>query len=160
MRTEPVTEHQTFKQRVGSQPVCSVNTGARRFSYGKKSGEGRATVAVSPDTTASEMLPRSHRDRRHERIDTSSPATGDDVRKMIEQLVFTEMPRIEEEMVDTLFGHEDRHAFRHDIARCKVGERMTADHHPLTCCVDKERSFTAHRLRHEKLLTFGSGSGP
>ena len=79
---------------------------------------------------------------------------------MIEQLVFTEMPRIEEEMVDTLFGHEDRHAFRHDIARCKVSERMTADHHPVTCRVDKERSFTAHRLRHEQLLTFGPGSGP
>ena len=135
-----------FNERVGRQPVSTMQTRTRTLAYGIEPADRRLTVQIHLNTAAHVVGTRRYRDVFFRDVNTDREAFGINIREVVLGLLRVLVGHIQTDMVDRVNLHLIINRARNDVARCERQTRVVFLHELLAVRQAQNTSVAAHGL--------------
>ena len=143
----PLADDQPLQQRIGSQPVGTVQPCRGAFAGRKETRHASCTEWVDGNATTGVVDRRGHGNEVLGRINLRCGQARCDRRKAGGEVV--DVTCVEEDVVLAELAHASRDGARDDIARSQVPARVNAGGHTVSPGIDENGSFTTDSLADE-----------
>ena len=144
------SKHQTLEQRVRRETVGAMKAVARGFSAAKKPRNARPSVEVGPNAADGVVRGGHHRDRRDARIDAVAREQFKEPGEARLESHAAHRARVKKHIGVLRLREMVDDAAADDVARRKLGERMTAFHESTARLVDEVRALATNCLADER----------
>ena len=157
---DAIGEHEPFEQGVGRQPVGAVNAGAGHFAAGEQSAQRCAAGQVGADAATGVVLRGRDGDELRHRIDPQLTRSSQDRGEPFLPDLGTQAAAVEPDVGGACLAHRPHDGLGHNVARSEFRQWVQVGHEPPPVRIQQDRPFTAHGLRHQRLLATSRWAQP